>query len=178
MSGRNVSTLPTPAKIPSMTRLWTMGFIPYAVRARSASEVNESIPRASKSDSAEPITPNVSQNTRNITPKNTGSAVYFPVRTLSIAMLRRCSRLSCALTTESDTTLSMKSYLIAARAAFLSSPLSSSISTMQCSRSSRSFSSSSSLSSMSGSPSISFDVQNLAGSPARSAWSSMRWTTA
>ena len=54
--GRNDSTLPTPAKIPSITSEWTTGFIPYAVSPRSTRPVSASIPRLSQSDSAEPMT--------------------------------------------------------------------------------------------------------------------------
>lgn len=58
----------------------------------------------SQSERAEPITLKVSQNTRHITPMNTGMAVYLPVRTRSSFMLRRCSLLSWHLTTELSTT--------------------------------------------------------------------------
>ena len=136
------------------------------------------MPRESQSDNVEPITLNVRKNTRNIIPKNTGSAVYLPVSMRSIFTLRLCSRLSWHFTTLMATTFSIKSYRISASAAFLSSFDSSSISTMQCSRSSSSFWLSSSWSSIFLSPSISFEAQNLGGMPARFAWSMMRWTTA
>jgi hypothetical protein len=54
------------------------------------------------------MTLKVSQNTRNITAQKPGMAVYFPVSTRSMAMERRCSRLSWHFTTEAATTLSMK----------------------------------------------------------------------
>ena len=54
------------------------------------------------------MTLNVSQKISSITPKNTGSAVYLPVSTLSHATLRLCSRLSWHFPTDDATTPSMK----------------------------------------------------------------------
>ena len=140
-----------------------MGFMPYAVSPLSHMSVSASIPSDSRSERREPITLKVSQNTRNITPKNTGSAVYFPVSILSIFTLRLCSRLSRHLTTDSETAFSINVYRISARAALRSRPVSCSISTTLCSISSRSFLSSSSLSAKYSSPSMSFVEQNLGG---------------
>ena len=85
------------------------------------------------------MTLNVSQKISSITPKNTGSAVYLPVSTLSHATLRLCSRLSWHFTTASAVMPSMNVYRMSARDALRSRPFSVSICTMQCSSSSRSF---------------------------------------
>ena len=54
--GRKLSTLPTPAKTPSITRLCTTGFMPYAVRKSSTLTVSVSIPRAKRLERYSPIT--------------------------------------------------------------------------------------------------------------------------
>ena len=97
--GRNASTLPTPLKMPSMTNECTTGLIPYAVSPASVRSVNAPMPKSNISESHEPITPNVSQNTSAIIPINAGIAVYLPVRILSILTLRACSLLSLGFTT-------------------------------------------------------------------------------
>ena len=159
ITGRKESTLPTPLNIPSIIRLCTMGLSPNSVRAESVTEESESIPNLHSHCKPAPITLNVSQNISNIIAKNTGIAVYLPVSILSIATERRCSLLSVHFFTEPSTTDSIKEYLISARAAFRSNPVSDSICTRQCSISSFSFSTSLRTSAMSPSLSIILDAQ-------------------
>ena len=163
--GKKLSTLPTPAKMPSTTRLFTTGLMPYAVNPRSTSAVNASIPEVNSVESELPMTLNVNQNTRNITPKNTGNAVYFPVRILSIFTLLRCSLLSWLFTTEASTTPSINVYRISASASLRSNRVSCSISSTLCSMSSSSFWSSSSRSDSEGSPSINLVAQKRGETP-------------
>ena len=59
ITGRKLSTLPTPVKMPSMTRLWMTGFTPMPVRALSVRADSLSIPIASKVWSHLPMTLNV-----------------------------------------------------------------------------------------------------------------------
>ena len=94
MIGRKLNTLPTPAKTPSMSRLCTTGFNPYAVSPLSQTAVNASIPTASQSLNAAPTTWNVSQKIKNMISRNIGIARYLFVSTPSIFTLRMCSLLS------------------------------------------------------------------------------------
>ena len=94
MIGRKLNTLPTPAKTPSMSRLCTTGFSPYAVSPLSQTAVNASIPIASQSLRAAPTTWNVSQKIKNMISRNIGIARYLFVSTPSIFTLRMCSLLS------------------------------------------------------------------------------------
>ena len=100
--------LPTPAKIPSMTRLCTVGLSPYAVSALSTSTVSLSMPMPRRSDSRCPTTLKVIQKINAIIAMNMGMARYLFVSTLSIFTLRWASLLSCALTTHSEHTASIK----------------------------------------------------------------------
>ena len=99
--GKKLSMLPTPANTPSITRLCTTGFNPYAVSASSTSCVTLSMPSARRSDSHFPKTLNVIQNIKPMMAINVGMARYLFVSTLSILTLRSISLLSCALTTHS-----------------------------------------------------------------------------
>ena len=71
-----------------------------------------------------PITLNVSTKTSPIIKMNIGIAVYFPVRILSILLLRICSLLSFGLVTQLWHTLRIYLKRISAMAALLSSPVS------------------------------------------------------
>ena len=85
---------------------------------------------------------------------NIGIAVYFPVRSLSIFLLRLCSLLSFGFTTVFEHKSDIKENLISAIAAARSRPRSASICKIMCSIVSFSFCVSLSFSSISLSPSI------------------------
>ena len=131
------------------------------------------MPASSSSDSHAPTTLNVSQNTSAMMATNAGMAVNGPVSSLSMAVLRACSRLSPGFTTVRSHTRPMKPNRMSAMAAERSSPRSASIWLMMCSSASFSFWSRSSRSSTNRSPSASLLAANRGGIPARSAWSSM-----
>ncbi|CDD04465.1 putative uncharacterized protein PH1206 [Ruminococcus sp. CAG:382] len=59
MSGRKLSTLPTPANTPSIIRLCITGFMPYDVSALSTISVSEAIPISIRSPRKAPITSKV-----------------------------------------------------------------------------------------------------------------------
>ena len=92
--GRKLSILPTPANTPSITRLCTTGFKPYAVSRPSTHAVKLSIPIASRSDSHLPKTLKVIQKMKAIIAMKVGMARYLLVRILSILTLRSISLLS------------------------------------------------------------------------------------
>ena len=125
--GRKESTLPTPAKIPSMIRLCKVALTPADERVPSTSEVSASIPISKRLWRPAPITANVSQKTRAIMIINAGIAVYFPVRILSILSLRARSLLSRGFFTVCLTTFMINENLMSAIAALLSIPHSFSI---------------------------------------------------
>ena len=158
-----LSTLPTPANIPSITRDLTVLFTCMFLKAVSTNTVSSSIPISSRLWKNAPITLNVSQNTNAMIPMNIGIAVYFPVRKLSILRLLMCSLLSSGFTTVSSTNLCMKLYRISAIAAARSNPRSSSNWLMMCSSISFSFSLNLSCSRICSSPSISLVAANLIG---------------
>ena len=85
MSGKKESTLPTPAKMPSMMSECTTGLTPQAARPESASVVSAATASSIRPCSHAPITPNVSQKTRPMMTRNEGNAVKRPVRIRSMA---------------------------------------------------------------------------------------------
>ena len=174
ITGKKLSTLPTPLKIPSITREWSTSFTFQAVSSWSTAFVRLVIPISRRSESPFPITPKVSQKTRAIIPAKHGMAVYLPVSILSIFWLRRCSLLSWGLTTVSSQTFSIKSKRMCAMAAERSRPLSASICFTICSKVSFSFWSSFSFSRISSSPSASLLAAKRTGMSAFWAWSSIR----
>ena len=94
MIGMKLSTLPTPVKMPSTMSDCIASLTPDDASAVFTTSVNASIPSASQSWSAAPITLNVSQKTSAMIRMKAGIAVYFPVRIRSIRRLLTCSRLS------------------------------------------------------------------------------------
>ena len=56
MTGMKLRTLPTPSKIPSMTRPWIASLTPAAVIAASAASPRAPIPAASRSCRKAPMT--------------------------------------------------------------------------------------------------------------------------
>ena len=94
MIGIKDNTVPTPAKMPSMTSDCTTGLMPYAVRPASVHFVSHPISSASRSESAAPTTPNVSQKTSSMITIKIGIDRYLCVSMLSIFALRSCSRVS------------------------------------------------------------------------------------
>ena len=107
ISGRKLSTLPTPSKIPSSTRLWITSFTWTAVIPRAVRFFRYSMPDASRSCRYGPIRKNVRKNTSPMIPINRGIAVYLPVSTWSIFRLLACSRLSFGRITHASHTRSM-----------------------------------------------------------------------
>ena len=173
MVGRKLSTLPTPLNTPSMTSDCSTSFTCAAASPDATTSVSAEMPASSSSDSHAPTTLNVSQNTSAMMATNAGMAVNGPVSSLSMAVLRACSRLSPGFTTVRSHTRPMKPNRMSAMAAERSSPRSASIWLMMCSSASFSFWSRSSRSSTNRSPSASLLAANRGGIPARSAWSSM-----
>ena len=169
MIGRKLSTLPTPWKMPSITRSWIVWFTFAAVSAWSTSTVSASMPCSSRPCSHAPITLNVSQNTSPMMAMKAGMAVYLPVRKRSIFRERSVSRLSCGLRTAAAQTRPMKSKRMSAMAALRSSFRSVSIWRMMWSSISCSFSSSCSCRSTRSSPSMSLLAAKRTGRPYRSA---------
>ncbi len=141
----------------------------------SIRSVSHVIPASSTPCIHAPITLNVSQNTSAIIPTNAGTAVYFPVKNWSILRLASRSLLSLGLITVSSTKLWIKVNRISAIAAARSSPRSSSIWYIIWSSISCSFCDKSNASSIPVSPSTSFVAAKRTGSPARTAWSSIKW---
>ena len=184
MVGRKLSTLPTPLNTSSMMSDCSTSFTCAAASPDATTSVSAVIPPSSSSDSHAPTTLNVSQNTSAMMATNAGMAVKGPVSSLSMRVLRACSRLSVGFTTVCSHTRPMKLNRMSAMAAARSRPRSASIWQMMCSSASFSFWSRSSRSSTSWSPSASLLAANRGGMPARSAWSSMsammlcrqRWT--
>ena len=166
MIGRNDSTEPTPANIPSITRLCNAEFTPAALSPLSTATVRASIPISRSFCRPAPITLNVNINTAAIIAMKHGIAVYLPVRIRSIFSLRSLSLLSLGLTTVFSHTFSMNENRISAIAALLSSPRSFSIWMTTCSSVSISFLSRFNFSRIRLSPSISFDAAKRTGIPA------------
>ena len=101
--------------------------VAHAVMALSTSSVSFPIRISSTLCSDAPITWKVRKKTAAIIPAKHGRAVYFPVSTRSIFVLRTCSRLSFGFTTVSRQTFSIKLKRISAIAAARSRPRSVSI---------------------------------------------------
>ena len=115
-------TLPTPWQIPSTTKDCTTGFTLVAAIAPAIRLITVSPMAPIPSESHAPIKLKVITKISPIIPRKQGIAVYFPVRTRSIAMLRLCSLLSCGLVTVFSQSFSIKVNRIFATAAFRSSP--------------------------------------------------------
>ena len=135
------------------------------------------MPRVIQSERVEPTTPKVSQKTSAIMPAKQGKAVYLPVRILSMATLRLCSRLSPGFTTVAEHSFSIKVKRMSARAASRSSPVTVSISAMAWPSISVSLGFSCRAFSIRVSPSTSLVAAKRSGSPAAAAWSSIKCAT-
>lgn len=120
--GRKLNTLPTPVKIPSITRECITGLTSVDLKIPSTRFPNLSIPISRRLWSLAPITLKVRKNTSPIIRMKEGIAVYLPVRILSIRLLLLCDLLSLAFTTVSSHTLLINLKRISAIAADLSSP--------------------------------------------------------
>ena len=99
MTGRKLNTLPSPAKIPLVIRLVSIGLtLILSIRLPTSCD-KSSMPFSISSCRNAPMTPNVSQNIITMISANIGIAVNLPVRILSILALRMCSLLSLGLIT-------------------------------------------------------------------------------
>ena len=163
-----------PSNMPSIIRLCIASFTDAVVNDRSTKSVTALTPISVNSCKNAPITSNVSQNTSPIIHIKVGIAVYFPVSTVSIFLLRICSLLSSGFITVFSHSFIINEKRISAIEALLSRPLSFSICTTICSIVSFSFWSSFKLDIISSSPSTIFDAENLSGKSACSAWWSIR----
>ena len=172
--GTKLTTVPTPPKMPTLTRERNAGDTPQRPNAPSHTPVSQFIPDSIHPCTGAPSTSIDSQMTREMTTAKIGRAVYFPVSTLSMLRLRRYSLLSRGLTTVRAQRRFMKVKRMSAMAAQRSRPRSSSIWRIMCSTISFSFSDRSSFAVTSASPSISLLAAKRMGRPARLAWSSTR----
>ena len=107
MSGKNDTTVPRPAKMPSTTSERSASLIWADSIAASAASESEVMPCVMRSWKNAPIQLKVMKKTAAMMRTNEGIAVHLPVRIRSILRLRSCSLLSRGLTTVCDTTRPM-----------------------------------------------------------------------
>ena len=167
MVGKKLSTLPTPAQMPSTTRPWTTGLMSQAVRPASIRSVTQPTPSSIRSDRVPPMTVKVKTNTRAMIPKKQGMAVNLPVSTRSMDMLRLCSLLSWGRTTVFLHRVSRKRKRILAMAASRSRPVSCSMTDTICRKACCFSGFKGTIFSIRASCSTSLVVANRTGSPAR-----------
>ena len=97
--GMKLTTAPTPAHIPSVTRLCTTSLICMYCMTPDSHCVKASTPCPKTSCNHAPRLSKVRKKTSAMMPKKAGKAVSRPVSTRSMARLLRCSRLSRGFTT-------------------------------------------------------------------------------
>ena len=166
MTGKNDKTLPTPAHTPSTTSEHTVGFTCAPSRPAAMPSVAASTRNDMPSDSQAPGPTNVSVKMSAMSAKKHGMPVKRPVRTLSAARLRLCSRLSCGRTTVRAQRSSRKEKRMSARAASRSSPESRSMASMSWPIAARLSAGIARAASTGASPSMSLVAAKRVGSPA------------